>query len=73
MNRHTEYYVFARPNGMEGHRFTDDVAICKAGSLGEAKRIFSKYYADLKDEEVWKLSGTLKGKGKGNFTVLTDY
>lgn len=71
MSRHTEYYVFARPNGMEGHRFTDDVAICKAASLGEAKRIFSKYYADVLDQEVWKLSGKLKDRG--NFTILTDY
>ena len=71
MNKQKEYYVFARPNGMTEHRFTDDVAICKASSLGEARRIFSKYYADVQDKEVWKLSGSLRNKD--NFIVLTDY
>ena len=73
MSRHKEYYVFARPNGMEGHRFTDDVAICKAVSLGDAKRIFSKYYADVKDNEVIKISGDPYFKANKDFLVLTDY
>ena len=67
---HKEYYVFRRPNAMKGHKFTDDVAVCKAVNLGEARRIFSRYYAGIKDDEVFKLTGNLNSDG---FLVLTDY
>ena len=51
-NKNKKYYAFSRPNQMEGHRFTDDVALCKATSFRQAKKIFSKYYADIKDDEI---------------------
>jgi hypothetical protein len=73
MNRPLEYYVFTRPNAMVGHKFTDDFALCKARSRGDAKRIFSKYYADVEDSEIRKISGLLSGKQGNNFTVLSDY
>ena len=73
MNRPLEYYAFARPCGMIDHRFTDDFAICKARSRGDARRIFEKAYADVKDSEIRKISGLLSGKHGDNFTVLSDY
>ncbi len=73
MNRPLEYYVFTRPDAMVEHRFTDDFALCKARSRGDARRIFSKYYADVQDSEIRKISGLLSGKHGDNFTVLSDY
>ena len=66
-----KYYAFRRPNGMTGHKFTDDVALCKATTYRKAKKIFSKYYADIKDEEVILISGVIKRNEE--FIVLTDY
>lgn len=44
-------YVYAKPNTMDGylqngdcHRFTDDVALCRANSLEEATEIFGRLY-----------------------------
>ena len=47
-------YVYHKPNQMQGHRYTDDVAICKAENKEEAIKIFSKMYKDVADciEEV---------------------
>lgn len=66
-----DYYVFARPDAMVGHKFSDDVAICRASDFEEALRIFSKYYADIQPKEVWKLSD--RTYGESDFAILTDY
>ena len=55
MGRQKEYYVFRRPNAMIDHRFTDDVALVKAVSKAQAIKLFSRYYADIQDDEVFKL------------------
>ncbi len=67
-------YVYAMPNTMEGylqngegHRFTDDVAVCYAGSLEEAVDIFSKLYG--------KVQGNVREASFNNYGVCicTDY
>ena len=70
MSRQKEYYVFARPNSMVGHKFTDDVALCKAVSKSQAIKIFSKYYANVNGDEVFRL--TTKDY-KPEVMILTDY
>ena len=68
-----DYYVFSRPNQMVGHRFTDDVAICKAISFQQAKKKFGKLYADVKDDEISIISGTFNDGTHGDVIILTDY
>ena len=72
MSRQKEYYVFTRANQMTGHKFTDDVALCKAISHSQAKKIFSRYYADIKDDEVRCLTSK-RHKSKSDIITLTDY
>ena len=72
MSRQKEYYVFARPTSMlSEHIFTDDVAICKAISKSQAIKKFSRYYADVKDDEVIKLLSA--NHIEGGVVILTDY
>ena len=71
MSRQMEYYVFTRPNAMSGHMFTDDVAICKATSKSQAIKKFSKYYADIRGEEVIKLLSA--NHLENGVVILTDY
>lgn len=70
MARQQAYYGFARANAMRDHKFTDDVAVCKAISHAQAKKIFSRLYADIKDEEVFKITGNFNDYG---IMILTDY
>lgn len=72
MSRQKEYYVFARANQMTGHKFTDDVALCKAISHSQAKKIFSKYYRDVEDDEVRCLTSR-RNESKSDIIILTDY
>ena len=71
-NRQTEYYVYAKANQMVDHRFTDDVAICKAISKSQAIKKFSKYYADVKFDEVQKLIDKVHNIDT-DVLILTDY
>lgn len=71
MSRQKEYYVFRRANQMVGHKFTDDVAVCKAISKSQAIKQFSKYYSDVKVEEVDRLKP--KKYSAGSVIILTDY
>ena len=78
MSRQKEYYVFRRPNAMVGHKFTDDVAVCKAISKSQAIKQFSKYYADIQDDEVSRLRPRQYSSGchmidYDTVTILTDY
>jgi hypothetical protein len=61
-------YCFARADQMVTHRFTDDVAICRAISKKRAIEKFSKLYTDISEEEVFKVSLV-----RGKVRVLTDY
>ena len=62
-------YCFARPDQMEGHNFTDDVALCKAWSKKSAIKKFSVLYADVQEKEVKRINWLEKPKVK----ILTDY
>ena len=78
MSRQKEYYVFRRPNAMVDHTFTDDVAVCKAISKSQAIKQFSKYYADIQDDEVFRLRPRRYSSGcrmidYDTVTILTDY
>lgn len=44
INNHSKLYCYSKPSVMEGHRYSDDVAICYADSIEESIRIFSKLY-----------------------------
>jgi len=72
MSRQKEYYVFRRPNAMIDHRFTDDVALVKAVSKSQAIKLFSRYYADIQDNEVFKLIDKDTNTGT-DVMILTDY
>ena len=61
-------YVFARPDAMKCHHFTDDVAITIAKNKKEAIEIFSEYYAEIKTNEVKAVN-----IGIGEVAILTDY
>ena len=78
-NRQTSYWVFAKPNQMQGHKFTDDVALCKAGSKSEAIRKFKTLYKVVEADDVYKLP-TAKDRWWDDpdspyrdLWVLTDY
>ncbi len=73
-NKNKKYYAFHRAGAMAGtgHKFVDDVALCKAASFRQAKKIFSKYYADIKDDEIVLVSGMINNY-YGEVMVLTDY
>lgn len=78
--RQTCYWVFAKPDQMKGHKFTDDVALCKAASKSEAIRKFKKLYTVVEDDDVHKLA---TGKERYDYNdpnasyrdlwILTDY
>ena len=76
MSKQKQYYAFTRPDAMEGHKFTDDVALCRASNFRQAKKIFSEYYADIKDDEIRCLAVTKdmhKQKKPNSIIILTDY
>lgn len=61
-------YVYALADQMEGHRFTDDVAVCWASSTKEAVRKFRKAYSMASKENVREVTF-----GNDDIAVLTDY
>lgn len=63
-----ELYYYAEPNAMTGHKFTDDVAICKASSLEEAIATFKKLYSHASEKTVSKCIMNDFG-----VCILTDY
>ena len=73
-NKNKKYYAFCRAGAMTGseHKFVDDVALCKATSFRRAKKIFSKFYADIKDDEIVLVSGRINNY-YGEVMILTDY
>ena len=64
-------YCYAKPNQMVEHRFTDDVAICKADNKNHAVEIFRRIYT-ISDEDAEKY---VKEVWFNNYktAVLTDY
>ena len=63
-----ELYYYAKPNAMEGHKFTDDVAICETSSLEEAILTFKRLYEHASEETVSKC--VINNHG---ICILTDY
>ena len=60
-------YCFTRPDQMEGHRFTDDVAVVWAMSKKSAIKKFSVLYENVQENEVDKIGFLTHAR------VLTDY
>ena len=60
-------YYFARADQMEGHKFTDDVAIVWAMSKKSAIRKLSVLYANVQENEVNKIGSWTSVR------ILTDY
>ena len=71
MGRQKEYYVFRRADAMVDHQFTDDVALVKAISKSQAIKKFSRYYADIQEDEVFKLVNS--HTDTDDVMILTDY
>lgn len=71
MSRQKEYYVFRRADAMVDHQFTDDVALVKAISKTQAIKKFSRYYADIQEDEVFKLINRFTDTD--GVIILTDY
>ena len=64
----TKIYYYAKPKAMEGHRFSDDVAICLASSISEAIRKFQNLYSDASKDNA-----SLCNMNKYGVAILTDY
>jgi len=64
-------YVYAKPDVMQGHRFSDDVAITFAWSKKHAYRKFSWLYK-LEMKNIKRIS-IFRLFGKHGVDVLTDY
>ena len=65
-------YVYAKPDVMQGHRFTDDVAITLAWSKKHAYKKFKQLY-NLEMKNIRKISILGLLFGKLSIEVLTDY
>ena len=69
MNSDKKIFCYAKPNMMVGHKFTDDVALCRADSLEQAIELFSKYY----DKSILYGNITEVDFNKNEVRILTDY
>ena len=69
MNNQTKLYCYSKPNVMEGHRYSDDVAICYADSLKDAMSKFLRCY------DLSLLAGNVKEVKFNDFGIFiaTDY
>lgn len=63
-----ELYVYALPKCLEGHKFSDSVAVTYANSLEEAISIFDKLYGNASVDSVQKCNFNDYG-----ISILTDY
>ncbi len=63
-------YYFARADQMLGHRFTDDVAVCRAFTKKQAIKRFSNLYAEVAESEVKRVRWHYY---KSKVVILTDY
>jgi hypothetical protein len=62
-------YCYSKPNVMEGHKYSDDVAICYADSLKDAMSKFNRLY------DLSLLVGNVKEVRFNDFGIYiaTDY
>lgn len=63
------YWAYTKADAMVGHRYTDDVALCRASTKTEAIKKFSKYYSDACPENVSRI---FFHQGQ-EVVILTDY
>lgn len=63
-------YCYSRPNGMIGHEYTDDVAICFAWSRKQAIRLFLRLYSDASEFNVRRVNPL---GYRSRVAILTDY
>lgn len=61
-------FAFAMADQMTGHKFSDDVAICKAKSKEKAIKKFRRLYELADESNVWRVSFSSNG-----VAILTDY
>lgn len=64
----SKLYVYAKPDQMEEHRFSDDVAITYAKNEKEAINKFSLLYKDVTIDDVKEVDFNHFG-----VAILTDY
>lgn len=69
MKEYVRLWYYAKPDQMEEHKFTDDVAVCKAITKKEAMKIFSEYYGNMTAADVHELAFEPNRK----ILILTDY
>ena len=47
-----QLYVYAKPNQMVGHKFSDDCAIVYAENKDEAMELFRKLYSNIQYKDI---------------------
>ncbi len=70
MSKKKRLFAYALANQMQGHRFTDDVAICKATTKQKAIKKFRQLYGLADETNVFEVRFSLNGYG---VAILTDY
>ena len=60
-------YCYAKANQMVEHRFTDDVALCRAVTKKRAIKKFKEYYTVVNKQDVFKV------RLDKRVHILTDY
>lgn len=69
MKEYMRLWYYAKPDQMEEHKFTDDVAVCKAVTKKEAMKIFAEYYGNMTAADVHELAF----EPNRRILILTDY
>lgn len=64
----SKLYVYAKPDQMEEHRFSDDVAITYADSKEDAFNKFRRLYQNVAINDIKEVEFNLFG-----VAILTDY
>ena len=67
-NSTNKLFVYAKPNQMVNHKFSDDVAITYAENKAEAITKFSTLYSFIAEEDVNEVCYNSKG-----VAILTSY
>lgn len=68
LQSHSHLYVYKSPNQMQGHEYTDDVAITYASTLEEARTRFSILYNLDPNDDIHEV-----GFNDYDVAILTDY